>query len=296
LWEVASGKEIGQLDGYKHREEKRQGYGGRNNGCVLTFSPDGRTLATAVPERNGNHGEDLAVTLWDVATCKEIARLAGHRNLIRALAFAPDGKTLASAGDDLTCLIWDVAVAVAGRSKPAVAASKEQLEAAWADLASTDAAKAYRAVWALRAAPRQAIPLLKERVQPVAPVTDPKQLARWIADLDDERFAVRERAQRAIQSLGEPAIPALWRAVADQPSLEVKRRLQGILATVEPKLVAVPLGQLQQIRVVQVLESIATPEAQQVLQSLAKGMAEVRLTREAPAALERLTRRSASRP
>ena len=134
-------------------------------------------------------------------------------------------------------------------------------------------------------------------MRPAAPVADPKQLARWIADLDNESFAVRDKAQRAIEGLGEPAIPALRRALADQPSLEVKRRLQEHPRRHRAEVgCRCPPGQLRQIRAVQVLESIATPEARQVLQSLAKGVAEVSLTREAQAALERLARRSTSRP
>src|SRR5262249_33545328 len=158
---------------------------------------------------------------------------------------------------------------VAADARPSKPLSKEQLEVAWTDLANADPAKAYRAVSALRAAPGQAVPLLKERVRPVVPVADPKQLTRWIAGLDDETVTVRDKAQRAIQGLGEPATPALRRALTNQPPLEVKQRLQNILAVVEPKLVAASSGQLQQTRAVQVLESIATPEAQQVLRSLA---------------------------
>src|SRR5262249_29337911 len=149
-------------------------------------------------------GADLAVTLWEVASGQGIGRLAGHRNFVRTLAFSPDGKTLTSGSDDLTCLVWDVA-AVAGRAQTAPAdapppksLSKEELEAAWTDLASTDAVKAYQAIWALRAVPGQASPLLKERMRPVFPVADPEQLTRWIADLDNESFAVRDKAQRAI--------------------------------------------------------------------------------------------------
>jgi hypothetical protein len=163
-------------------------------------------------------------------------------------------------------------------------------------LANTDAAKAYRAISVLLTGPEQAVSLLKERMRPVAPVADPKQLTRWIADLDSERFVVRDKAQREIQRLGEPAIPALRRTLADQPSLEKKQRLQNILAAIEPKAIPTSPGQLRQLRTVQVLESLATPQARQVLQNLAQGVAEVSLTREAQAALERLDKRSASRP
>jgi hypothetical protein len=300
LWDVASGQQIAQLDVDKHREEKQQSP--EWDGCVLTFSPDGRMLATAVPERNHDRRAALPVTLWEVASGQEIGRLAGHRNIIRTLAFSPDGKTLASGGNDLTCLIWDVA-AVAGRPRPVTAEalprkllSKEQQEIAWADLADADPAKAYRAILVLRAAPEQAASLLKARVRPVVSLADPKQLERWIADLDSERFTVREKAQRALEGLGELAVPALRQALADRPPLEMRRRLQEVLTAVEWKLGTASAGRLRQIRAVQVLESIATPEARQVLHSLAQGVAEVGLTREAQAALERLDRRSVSRP
>lgn len=65
------------------------------------------------------------------------------------------------------------------------------------------------------------------------------RIGRWIADLDDDQFAVREAAQRALEKAGPAALPALIRA-ADSPSLEVHtrafrllRRLAGNAATAE---------------------------------------------------------------
>jgi hypothetical protein len=45
---------------------------------------------------------------------------------------------------------------------------------------------------------------------------------------------------------------------------------------------------LRSLRAIEVLEHLATPEARQVLQKLAEGAPNVRLTREAKAALARL--------
>lgn len=57
---------------------------------ALAFSPDGEALATV--------GADCrAVTLWDVATGQERARLADHRGPVWSVAFSPDGETLAAA-------------------------------------------------------------------------------------------------------------------------------------------------------------------------------------------------------
>jgi len=53
---------------------------------------------------------------------------------------------------------------------------------------------------------------------------------------------------------------------------------------------------LRQLREIQVLEHIGTPEAQEVLKKLAQGAPEARLTQEAKAALDRLSKRSAVSP
>jgi WD40 repeat protein len=68
--------------------------------CV-TFSPDGRTLATA--------GKDGTVRLWDPETGHEMAKLTGHVGEANWVSFSPDGRSLASAGDDGSLRIWDLA-------------------------------------------------------------------------------------------------------------------------------------------------------------------------------------------
>src|SRR5262249_43242926 len=66
----------------------------------LSFSPDGRTLATA--------SWDGTVKLWEVASGRERATLRGHTGPVWSVTFLPDGRTLASGGKDGLVRLWDL--------------------------------------------------------------------------------------------------------------------------------------------------------------------------------------------
>jgi WD40 repeat protein len=68
----------------------------------VTFSPDGKTLATG--------SFDHTVQLWDVETGRQIGEpLTSQNGPTESMAFSPDGKTLATGGGDGTVRLWDVA-------------------------------------------------------------------------------------------------------------------------------------------------------------------------------------------
>jgi hypothetical protein len=142
---------------------------------------------------------------------------------------------------------------------------------------------------ALAAAPREAVPFFKDHLRPV-PAVDEGQLARWIADLDRDEFARREAAATELAKLGGSAETALRRALAGEPSLEVRRRLERLLANLRQNSLAPDT--LRVVRAVEVLEHLATPGARQLLTTLAEGAPDARETQEAQASLERLTRRA----
>jgi WD40 repeat protein len=68
--------------------------------CDVTFSPDGRRLASA--------GRIVGtVQVWDADTSQELLTLRGHANAVKAVGFSADGRRLASAGSDGTIRLWD---------------------------------------------------------------------------------------------------------------------------------------------------------------------------------------------
>jgi RNA polymerase sigma factor (sigma-70 family) len=268
LWEVASGKELRRLPGPN------------SHVALLVFSADGRTLASG--------GEDQTVHLWEVTTGKERCRFAGHSGWVISGAFSPDGRRFFSGSQDTTVLIWDVTGRVAGGGAPMENLSPRELEKLRTDLAAADASQSYRALWALAAAPRQTIVLFRNELRPVV-AADPKRVARLMADLDSDVFAVRQKATKELQEMGEGALPALRKALASQSALELRRRVEQMLERLDE----LSADQLYALRAVEVLERIGNSDARRVLEKLAAGIPAARLTREAQASLDRLTRATA---
>jgi hypothetical protein len=203
------------------------------------------------------------------------------------LAFSPDGRRLISGLSDSTLLIWEVGAPAPPRKLDAESAAN-----AWTDLASQDAPRAFRARGTLASAPDDAMELLTKRLHP-AQAVDPQRLRRLLADLESEQFAVRDKAQKELEDLGDLAESALRQALANKPTLEVRRRVQVVLERLRGPETRPEL--LQALRAVAVLEDIGTSEARRLLERLAKGAPEARLTRDAKAALQRLEQRRAGR-
>ena len=230
IWDTATWKEVGKL--------------GDHEGAVhdLAFSPDGRTLATAC--------RDTKVRLWEVATWEKRRQFEGHRGRVYHTDFSPDGRTVASGGATGEVLLWDVTGLATKGFRQASPLSAVQLENLWSELQGSDGACAFRAVCVLAAAPRQAVPFLKERLKP--PTVGTAQVGRLLADLDADDFAVREKATAALGQLGKSVQPALRRALTESASAEVRRRVRDLLDKLESGLP--PPELLVALRATEVLE------------------------------------------
>jgi WD40 repeat protein len=261
LWEVATGKELPPLQSDIAL------------GSALAFTHDGRTLATG---GSGKH-----VCLFELATGRERARLDADTDDPVSLSYARDGRRLLCCHRDGTGLVWDITGSPRGGALPAV-----ELRARWRELAGEDAYQAWQAVWALANSPCEAVPFLRERLPPV-PVAGRQKVARWIADLDADDFSTRELATAALAACWEEAAPALREVLQGQPTPEVRRRAQRLVGDM-----ALPSPErLRLVRAVEALEYAATPAAAKLLEELAQGAPQARLTREAKDALQRLSRR-----
>jgi WD40 repeat protein len=243
------------------------------------FSPDGKTLAQA--------DGDGVIHVWDILSGRALAAFKGHTMPVKALAFAPDGKTVASGSEDTTVLIWDVSK-LARPAAPAKALQAADLSTLWQTLAQDDAEKAVAAMADLAAAPRDAVAWIRERVKPVAR-QDMKRTAELIQQLDSQQFKLREAAKAELLDAGDQIVPALDKALtANLLQLESKQRLEDLRG----KLTGMILqgDRLRAYRAIEVLELIGTPEARQVLQTLADGASGALITASAQAALKRLGR------
>lgn len=266
IWDVATGDERRQFQGTWYMVHS------------IAFSPDSKMLAVG--------GHDRSVRVLEVASGQERVRFDGHLAEVSALAFAPNGQLLASGSYDRTALVWDI-MGRALSGPPRVAESQTgDLDRLWADLASADAPRAFRAIQSLSTS-RLAVPLLAKRLQPME-ASDAQRVARLLAGLENEDFAAREQATRDLMQMGELAQTALGKALVGNPSLEARRRIERLLEKLKGT-VSSP-ERLRQLRSVEVLEHIGTLEAKQVLARCAQGTPESWLTQEAKASLKRLAR------
>lgn len=273
IWDWQSGKKLGTISGP------------RRNVLSLDFSPDGRFLACA----GGWFRQFGDVKIFEVATGAERIHLEKHKEWVECVRYSPDGRFLVSAGgfqqkQPGEIYVWSLADTVQAESIDARELSKLQSTELWNTLGSSDGV-GFETLKTLCASPKTATRLFKEHVQiPRAP--DVQVVARLIAQLDDARFAEREKASKELRTFNELIEPALLQALKNSPSDEVRARVEQLLKRLNAPQLAPAI--VRSVRAVEILERIGTPEATQLLKQFANGTPETWLAREAKRALSRM--------
>jgi hypothetical protein len=245
-------------------------------GVALTFSADGVFVGVGT--------QDGGVRVLDVRDGKEIASFQGHNGRVTSLAFTGDAGRLLSSNADGTILVWDVTRQTT-KALPRSALSAGQAKERWADLLGPETDQAYQAVVELANSPAQAIVLLKEQLKPDKPMEE-AQIDKLITELDGDTFDGRQKALTDLGRTGERFRDIFQDALDNDPAPEARKNLEQLLAWLEP---GNPMPEiLRDVRAIEVLETIGTPEARSLLETLSKGARGSPLTREAAAALKRM--------
>lgn len=206
--------------------------------------------------------------------------LKGHTGAITCFAISPDGTELLTGSSDTTAMLWKIPPLPKSDTK----LTDEQLKQIWLDL-KDDAAKAHKSLWKATEDPKPTLAMLERNV-PIAQVPEAATVRALIAELSSNRFAVRQAAYDKLNALDTLVVPALKEHLKSKPEENVREQIDKLLKAADPW--TWTGDRLRELRAVQCVEMIGTPEAKTLLDKWSKGPAEARLTKEAKLAADRL--------
>ena len=233
--------------------------------------PDGRSVIAGC--------SDGSLWMWECQSGGLRKRWRAHEGLIGEVIASPDGRLLASGCSDGTALLWELYPAT--QTSPRRAA-----DTLWSQLAAPDSGQAYTAMVSYWSQPEFTERELAGRLHPV-PAGSQGKILDSIHALDSKQFRDRERATSYLRRNMELAYPHLLRAASSAPSLEVERRISGLLRYEA----AGRAERMRQSRAVEVLERLATDRATSILQQLSAGDPSLPLTQDANQSFNRLLQR-----
>jgi hypothetical protein len=245
----------------------------------VTISPSGQFIA--IGTRFGQ------IYICDLLSCQQVSHLQAHHGAISYLRFGSTDRMLLSGSSDTTATVWNLDSILSEfiPKPPRGSSTPAQLDKVWKMLGSSDANVAYRASYTLGNNPKETIAFLTLQCTPI-PVPDRQVLRRLLDELDDDSYLSRETAELGIRKFGDAALPMLHHVLRDNPSLEARTRIQRVIATLEQDQSG-PRA-IRYCRVLEVLERLPSEDTYDLLNKLAHGAVDARLTKEAIATLRRL--------
>jgi hypothetical protein len=168
------------------------------------------------------------------------------------------------------------------RDGPPPRLDEADLDRLWNDLGGEDAAKAYRSYWTLAAVPEQSVPFFARSLVPPGSAELRGRIRRWVTELDDAEYAVREHATTGL--VGHlPAAERVLREALDDAGPETRSRIEQLLRAAAPGSGAARRRE----RAVRILRHVNTAAAVALLEELARTDPGDGVTRAAPEAAAR---------
>lgn len=164
-----------------------------------------------------------------------------------------------------------------------------KLDALWADLGQDDPLRAYTALKTLVRHPREAVPLLRQRLRSLLFSKiddDPRRIEKLIAELDNDDYAVREKATDELKILGKRVEKAMRQRLKSGVTPESTKRLEELLKDIAHLTPGRESFWLE--RGLEALELIGDAEARQTLEELVKDSTNLRAQEQIKASLQRV--------
>ena len=176
--------------------------------------------------------DDNSFEIYEPFVLKKAVAKISTPSRARQFEFSPDGGRVAVSFADTTVLIFDTAAWRQQIEEQIAKAMPADLSTLWDELAG-DAATGLRAYQLLlRAGEEKAVALFAAKVDAKkAPAEETvKQL---IADLDSEKFASREKAEKNLRNLSTQVEAHLRKALAANPPAEPSKHIEKLLKEIE---------------------------------------------------------------
>ena len=219
------------------------------NTYIGSINDDGRMIGYA-------NAKKLTFTDTLTGRVRHTVTLSGDST---SVAFAPDRRSVAYVAHDNTVHIMPLFPL----SKH-VPVTRSEMDAAFPDLASSDAKKAFLAVQLFASDAKLSVPYLRETIPPTQL---PADIAATIAKLDSPQFAERDAATKRLTELGSAASKPLKDELKTSDSVEVRTRIEQILATHR----TTSPDDLRAHRAHEILDILSTPDALALRSEWAKG-------------------------